>query len=72
VSILFAARTGLEQRPQFDKLVLSSVAAGKTGSAFELTDDGEKRTILMMRRTEIADASVRLVSGPFLAGACQT
>src|SRR5215471_16135689 len=63
--VLFAARARLKQRPQLDKLGFDRVAAAKTGDAFELTNDWEKRAVEMLRRAEIADAGVRLVSKVF-------
>src|SRR5438067_8585881 len=57
-------RAGGEKCPQFAKLLYDRVVAREPGGAFELRNEGIKRTVLVVRRAEIAQAGVGLVCDP--------
>ena len=49
-----------EQRQQLAELLFDQVVAGEPGGAFELDDERIERTVLVVRRAEIAQARMRL------------
>ena len=51
-----------EQGPQFAKLLVDRVVAREPRGAFEPRYEGVKRTVLVARRAEIAQAGLRLIS----------
>ena len=60
--IVVAPRARREQCPQLPKLLNSRVVAGEPGGAFELSDEGVERAVLVVRRAEIAQARMWLGS----------
>jgi hypothetical protein len=58
--IVVIPRARCEQCPQFAEPGFDRVVAGKPGGAFELGDERIERAVLVVRRTEIAQAGMRL------------